>query len=65
MVESAGRDLLVLGGPWVMDGVALACLLAVVVSSNLTYRLIEDPARIAFNRLSTRIAPARKAAKAG
>lgn len=55
--ESEGRDLLVLGGPWAMDAVALACLLAVVVSSNLTYRMIEDPARIAFNRLSTRIAP--------
>ena len=55
--ESEGRDLLVLGGPWVMDAVALACLVCVVVSSNLTYRFIEDPARIAFNRLSTRIAP--------
>ena len=60
--ESEGRDLLVLGGPWVMDGVAIACLVFVVVSSNLTYRFIEDPARIAFNRLSNRIAPARKAA---
>ena len=62
--QSEGRDLLVLGGPWVMDLAALACLCAVVASSNLTYRLIEDPARIAFNRLSNRIAPSRKAAKA-
>ncbi len=49
------RDLLVLGGPWVMDLVALGCLAAVVASSLLTYRFIEDPARIAFNRLSNRI----------
>ena len=60
LLESEGRDLLVLGGPWIMDLVALACLIAVVISSNLTYRFIEDPARIAFNRLSRRIAPAAK-----
>jgi peptidoglycan/LPS O-acetylase OafA/YrhL len=50
------RDLLVLGGPWVMDLVALGCLASVIASSLLTYRFIEDPARIAFNRLSNRIA---------
>ncbi len=60
--ESEGRDLLVLGGPWMMDLVALACLCAVAASSNLTYRFIEDPARIAFNRLSNRVAPRRQPA---
>lgn len=49
------RDLLVLGGPWAMDLVALACLAVVVASSIVTYRYVEDPARIAFNRLSNRI----------
>jgi peptidoglycan/LPS O-acetylase OafA/YrhL len=64
MLESAGRDLLVLGGPWVMDLVAAGCLVAVVISSNLTYRFIEDPARIAFNRLSNHLAPPRRPATA-
>jgi hypothetical protein len=53
------RDLLVLGGPWAMDLVAAGCLAAVIASSILTYRYIEDPARIAFNRLSNRIRSAR------
>lgn len=57
VAEADGRDLLVLGGPWIMDMVALACLAATVASSLLTYRYIEDPARLAFNRLSNRIAP--------
>jgi peptidoglycan/LPS O-acetylase OafA/YrhL len=49
------RDLLVLGGPWAMDLVAVACLAAVIAGSIMTYRYVEDPARIAFNRLSNRI----------
>jgi peptidoglycan/LPS O-acetylase OafA/YrhL len=49
------RDLLVLGGPWAMDLVAAGCLAAVIASSLVTYRYVEDPARIAFNRLSNRI----------
>jgi peptidoglycan/LPS O-acetylase OafA/YrhL len=53
------RDLLVLGGPWVMDLVAAACLAAVIAGSIMTYRYVEDPARIAFNRLSNRITAGR------
>ena len=49
------RDLLVLGGPWVMDLAALTCLAVVIASSIMTYRYIEDPARIAFNQLSNRL----------
>jgi peptidoglycan/LPS O-acetylase OafA/YrhL len=59
LVWTDERDLLVLGGPWVMDLVALACLAAVIASSLMTYRYVEDPARIAFNRLSNRIGAAR------
>ena len=53
------RDLLVLGGPWAMDLAAIGCLAAVIASSILTYRYVEDPARIAFNRISNRIGAAR------
>lgn len=55
LMQADGRDLLIYGGPWVMDLVALVCLAVTVVSSELTYRWIEDPARIAANRLSRRI----------
>jgi peptidoglycan/LPS O-acetylase OafA/YrhL len=55
LVWTDERDLLVLGGPWAMDLVAIACLAAVIASSIMTYRYVEDPARIAFNRLSNRI----------
>lgn len=55
LVQDEGRDLLVLGGPWVMDLVALACLAVTVASSVFTYRWIEDPARRMFNRWSNRI----------
>lgn len=55
LLDSEGRDLLILGGPWAMDAAALACLAVVIVSSRLTYRWIEDPARLAINRWSNRI----------
>ena len=55
MLDADGRDLLILGGPWAMDAVALACLAVVIASSRLTYRWIEDPARLAINRWSNRI----------
>jgi peptidoglycan/LPS O-acetylase OafA/YrhL len=55
LTDSNDRDLLVLGGPWAMDLAALLCLAAVVATSLLTYRWIEDPARLAFNRLSNRV----------
>ena len=47
-----GNELLVLGGPWVMDAAGLACVACVIAGSNLTYRWIEEPARAYFNRVS-------------
>jgi peptidoglycan/LPS O-acetylase OafA/YrhL len=55
LLDADGRDLLILGGPWAMDAVALTCLAVVILSSRLTYRWIEDPARLAINRWSNRI----------
>ncbi len=52
MVIADGRELLVLGGPWVMDAVALACVAAVIAGAHLTYRFIEEPGRRMFNRLA-------------
>jgi peptidoglycan/LPS O-acetylase OafA/YrhL len=52
VVQDEGRTRLVLGGAWVMDGVALLCLAAVIAGAHLTYRFVEDPARLYFNRLS-------------
>jgi len=51
-----GGDLLVLGGPWVMDGAALLCVSAAIFGSALTYRYIEEPARLLSNRLSDDLA---------
>lgn len=45
---------LILGGVWWMDVVAMACLAAVVAGSSLTYRLVEEPGRAAFNRIANR-----------
>jgi len=47
-----GVDVIVLGGPWVLDAVSLVLVAVVIVSSDITYRLIEDPARRLFNRMS-------------
>ncbi|MEI9933203.1 MAG: acyltransferase [Rhizomicrobium sp.] len=54
-----GNDLLVLGGPWAMDGAALLCVAATLGGSFLTYRYIEEPARQFFNRLAFEGAPRR------
>lgn len=59
LVWTDERDLLVLGGPWAMDLAAAASLAAVIAGSIMTYRYVEDPARIAFNRLSNRIGAGR------
>ena len=45
-------DVISLGGPWVVDAVSLALVAVVIASSNFTYKYIEDPARLFFNRLS-------------
>jgi peptidoglycan/LPS O-acetylase OafA/YrhL len=47
-----GEDVIIIGGPWVLDAVAIALVMVTVAFSELTYRLIEDPARALFNRLS-------------
>lgn len=47
-----GEDIIVLGGPWLADTASLIVLAATLLTSELTYRLIEDPARKAFNWLS-------------
>jgi peptidoglycan/LPS O-acetylase OafA/YrhL len=54
-ITVGGDDLLTLGGPWAMDGAALVCVSAMLIGSLLTYRYIEEPARLFFNRLSNRI----------
>ena len=51
------QDLLILGGPWVMDLAGLACVAGVIAGSLLTYRFIEEPARRYFNRLSGPLVP--------
>jgi peptidoglycan/LPS O-acetylase OafA/YrhL len=52
-VEMNGDELSNLGGPWAMDAAALACVAVAIVGSILTYRYIEEPARLFFNRLSS------------
>jgi peptidoglycan/LPS O-acetylase OafA/YrhL len=52
-----GDDLLVLGGPWAMDGAGLVCVMLAVSGSSLTYRYIEEPARRFFNQLSSPDSP--------
>ncbi|HEY1707206.1 MAG TPA: acyltransferase [Rhizomicrobium sp.] len=51
-IEIGGDDVLALGGRWAMDGAALACVASALLGSALTYRYIEEPARLFFNRLS-------------
>lgn len=70
-ISVGGDDLLTLGGRWTMDGAALLCVSAAIMGSVLTYRYIEEPARIFFNRLSDsrivgipRIFPIRAASRA-
>jgi peptidoglycan/LPS O-acetylase OafA/YrhL len=45
-------DFVNVGGPWVMDALAIAYLLIVVGCSLVTYRMIEDPGRRYFARLA-------------
>jgi peptidoglycan/LPS O-acetylase OafA/YrhL len=52
---ASGGERLVLGGVWWMDAVAVACLAAVVAGSSLTYRIVEEPGRAAFNRIANRL----------
>jgi peptidoglycan/LPS O-acetylase OafA/YrhL len=47
-----GSDLLNLGGPWAMDVAGLVCVAVTIAGSTLTYRFIEEPARLFFNALS-------------
>ena len=42
-ITDASGERLVLGGPFVMDLVAAACLALVVATASLTYRFIERP----------------------
>jgi peptidoglycan/LPS O-acetylase OafA/YrhL len=51
-VSVNGSDLLSLGGPWAMDIAGLVCVVATIAGSALTYRFIEEPARLRFNALS-------------
>lgn len=51
-VSVDGTDLLTLGGPWAMDALGLACVAAVIAGSTLTYRFVEEPARLFFNARS-------------
>jgi peptidoglycan/LPS O-acetylase OafA/YrhL len=48
------RQLISFGGPWVMDALAIAYLVAVVFAASLTYKYIEVPGREFFNRLAAR-----------
>jgi peptidoglycan/LPS O-acetylase OafA/YrhL len=55
-------DVLVVGGPWVLDLVALGYLVVVIGISRCTYRLIEVPARDFFNRLAGNVFAGRPSA---
>jgi hypothetical protein len=45
-------DLLTFGGIWAMDAGSLFIAALAIAGSNYTYRYIEEPARLYFNRLS-------------
>ena len=51
-ISVGGSDLLNLGGPWAMDAAGLACVAVTIAGSTLTYRFIEEPARLFFNARS-------------
>jgi peptidoglycan/LPS O-acetylase OafA/YrhL len=51
-VSVDGSDLLNLGGPWAMDAAGLVCVAMTIAGATLTYRFIEEPARLFFNALS-------------
>lgn len=52
IIEYNGDDLLILGGPWVMDGAALLLVAFTIAGSIVTYRLIEEPGRTFFNGMA-------------
>jgi peptidoglycan/LPS O-acetylase OafA/YrhL len=56
-------DVLAVGGPWVLDLVALGYLVVVIGISRCTYQLIEVPARDFFNRLAENAFAGRQSAK--
>src|SRR5262249_19240883 len=51
-IQLNDANILVLGGPWIMDVASIVCVVGVVVGSSYTYRYVEEPARLFFNRLS-------------
>jgi peptidoglycan/LPS O-acetylase OafA/YrhL len=55
--DGAPFDVLIAGGPWLLDLVALGYLVLVVLVSRRTYELIEVPARDYFNRVATNAFP--------
>lgn len=55
--NGAPFDVLTIGGPWMLDFVALGYLAVVVFVSRYTYELIEVPARDYFNRLAANLFP--------
>ena len=50
--DDASGHLMILGGPWAMDAVVVACVVVVVASSYLSFRFVEEPGRTFFNALS-------------
>lgn len=55
--DGAPFDVLVVGGPWILDLVALSYLIIVIFVSRRTYNLIEVPARDFFNHVAAYVAP--------
>jgi peptidoglycan/LPS O-acetylase OafA/YrhL len=51
-----GEDTITLLGPWFADAAVLGVIAATTAVSGLTYRLVEDPARRWFNRISRQLA---------
>ncbi len=51
-----GEDTITLLGPWFADAAVLVVIVATLVVSGVTYRLVEDPARRWFNVISRRLA---------
>ncbi len=52
--KGTAQPMLIVGGPWAMDLLAASFVLILIAVSSVTYRWIEEPARLAFNRLAKR-----------